>query len=110
MTSNSPYNYHCCFQVSVGTLIAFTMVAISVLILRYVPPDEIPLPSSLHGSIEHVSSSSSICSKEIEVEKQTDHIGSSKDMVVVEYPLLQKLIGVGEGNLYSLFIQHLKSL
>lgn len=26
---------------SVGTLVAFTMVAISVLILRYVPPDEV---------------------------------------------------------------------
>ncbi|PPD66151.1 hypothetical protein GOBAR_DD36973 [Gossypium barbadense] len=39
-------------QVSVGTLIAFTMVAVSVLILRYVPPDEVPLPSSLQESID----------------------------------------------------------
>lgn len=35
-----------------GTLLAFTMVAISVLILRYVPPDEVPLPSSLQESID----------------------------------------------------------
>nr|XP_023909339.1 cationic amino acid transporter 2, vacuolar-like [Quercus suber] len=42
-------------EVSVGTLLAFTMVAISVLILRYVPPDELPLPSSLQGSIDSVS-------------------------------------------------------
>ena len=41
-------------QVSVGTLLAFTMVAISVLILRYVPPDEVPLPSSLQESIDSV--------------------------------------------------------
>lgn len=39
-----------------GTLLAFTTVAVSVLILRYVPPDETPLSSSLQESIESVSS------------------------------------------------------
>uniref|UniRef100_A0A9I9CUX6 Cationic amino acid transporter C-terminal domain-containing protein n=1 Tax=Cucumis melo TaxID=3656 RepID=A0A9I9CUX6_CUCME len=38
-------------MVSVGTLLAFTTVAISVLILRYVPPHESPLPSSLQEAI-----------------------------------------------------------
>ncbi|CAL4904959.1 unnamed protein product [Urochloa decumbens] len=37
-------------MVSVGTLLAFTIVAVSILILRYVPPDQVPLPSSLHAS------------------------------------------------------------
>jgi len=41
-----------CFwlQVSVGTLLTFAIVAVSILILRYVPPDEVPLPSSLQAS------------------------------------------------------------
>lgn len=34
-----------------GTLLAFTTVAISVLILRYVPPEEVPLVSSLQESV-----------------------------------------------------------
>lgn len=38
-----------------GTLLAFTTVAVSVLILRYVPPDEVPLSSSLQESIESAS-------------------------------------------------------
>ncbi|XP_058086988.1 cationic amino acid transporter 2, vacuolar-like [Magnolia sinica] len=41
-------------MVSVGTLLAFTIVAVSILILRYVPPDEVPLPSSLQESIDSV--------------------------------------------------------
>ncbi|CAN6439887.1 unnamed protein product [Victoria cruziana] len=42
-------------MVSVGTLLAFTIVAISILILRYVPPDEVPLPSCLQETIDSVS-------------------------------------------------------
>jgi len=42
-------------MVSVGTLLAFTMVAVSLLILRYVPPDEVPILSS-----GHIGTSSSI--------------------------------------------------
>lgn len=39
-------------MVSVGTLLAFTIVAISILILRYVPPDDVPVPPSLQESAE----------------------------------------------------------
>ncbi|KAK7285319.1 hypothetical protein RJT34_20086 [Clitoria ternatea] len=43
------------YQISVGTLLAFTTVAISVLILRYIPPDEVPLPPSFQEPIDSVS-------------------------------------------------------
>ncbi|WJX25430.1 Carnitine O-acetyltransferase mitochondrial [Trifolium repens] len=39
-------------MVSVGTLLAFTIAAISVLIVRYIPPIEVPLPSSLKEPID----------------------------------------------------------
>ncbi|KAF9661225.1 hypothetical protein SADUNF_Sadunf19G0046100 [Salix dunnii] len=39
-------------MVSVGTLLAFTSVAVSVLILRYVPPNEVPLQPSLQQLID----------------------------------------------------------
>ncbi|XP_051151680.1 cationic amino acid transporter 2, vacuolar-like [Andrographis paniculata] len=42
-------------MVSVGTLLAFTVVAVSVLILRYVPPNEVPLLSSLQDTVDTAS-------------------------------------------------------
>ncbi|KAI9108888.1 hypothetical protein K1719_020193 [Acacia pycnantha] len=42
-------------MVSVGTLLAFTVVAISILVLRYIPPNEIPLPPSLQDLVDYVS-------------------------------------------------------
>lgn len=39
-------------MVSVGTLLSFTVVALSILILRYVPPDELPfLPSDQQSNV-----------------------------------------------------------
>lgn len=86
-------------MVSVGTLLAFTMVAISVLILRYVPPDEVPLPSSLQDTIDSVSLRYSASSKDIDNEKSKIYAGTSstlpssgkkKKKAAVEYPLLVK--------------------
>lgn len=86
-------------QVSVGTLLAFTMVAICVLILRYVPPDEVPLPSSLQESIDSVSLWHGRNSHEISEEDPNAHVGSSKEStkplldkvdILVELPLFEK--------------------
>ncbi|KAJ4978260.1 hypothetical protein NE237_009040 [Protea cynaroides] len=92
-------------MVSVGTLLAFTIVAISILILRYIPPDEVPLPSSLQNSIDSVSLRYSNIPQEIDWGNPKDPAGVSqgaiqhsqgKSEVSVEYPLIVK---VGQGTL-----------
>ncbi|CAL1382497.1 unnamed protein product [Linum trigynum] len=66
-------------MVSVGTLLAFTMVAISVLILRYVPPDEVPVPSSLQDTIDSVSLHYNRISGGSTKKKSKAHASISKD-------------------------------
>lgn len=75
-----------------GTLLAFTMVAISVLILRYVPPDEVPFPSSLQDTIDFVSLRYSVNSKDSysEAEKSEVDGGSPSTLHSVTLPLLGK--------------------
>ncbi|XP_043725811.1 cationic amino acid transporter 2, vacuolar [Telopea speciosissima] len=78
-------------MVSVGTLLAFTIVAISILILRYVPPDEVPLPSSLQDSIDTVSLQYSSITKidgGIPKDPAGDSQGNSEESI--EYPLIVK--------------------
>jgi len=89
-------------MVSVGTLLAFTMVAISVLILRYVPPEEVPVPSSLQASIDSVSLlySSSSSPEDVEGHNPKDSITSGTESTklligkvdeAVVHPLIPKL-------------------
>ncbi|XP_042387379.1 cationic amino acid transporter 2, vacuolar-like isoform X1 [Zingiber officinale] len=86
-------------MVSVGTLLAFTIVAVSILILRYVPPSEVPLPSFLQQSIDSVSfhynfqnngekadSSRIICSNQ----DQDDGISQEVSVESSDYPLIAK--------------------
>lgn len=76
-----------------GTLLAFTMVAVSVLILRYVPPDEMPLPSSFQDSIDSLSLKYN-STKEIDEDNPEDLSGpSDKDS-----NLVQLLLGKGEAS------------
>ncbi|CAN6577563.1 unnamed protein product [Malus baccata var. baccata] len=86
-------------MVSVGTLVAFTMVAVSVLILRYVPPDEVPMPSSLQESIDSVWLRRGRNSQEINVEDPKTSVSSSKEStkplleevdIMVELPLIKR--------------------
>lgn len=69
-----------------GTLLAFTTVAVSVLILRYVPPHEVPIPPSLPELIDSISLDFSNDSQEISRE-------STKDPF--RRPLIQKEIAQG---------------
>ncbi|KAK9078583.1 hypothetical protein SSX86_002640 [Deinandra increscens subsp. villosa] len=89
-------------MVSVGTLLAFTMVAISVLILRYVPPDEVPLPSSFQAAIDSVSLryNNTVSTQETDVEVSKDQTGvygennellPSKGEISAKYPLIAKV-------------------
>ncbi len=64
-------------QVSVGTLLAFTMVAISVLIVRYAPPNEIATKVALPGSSESLTSDSGY--SEPDEENSEDLLGNGNE-------------------------------
>lgn len=84
-------------MVSVGTLLAFTTVAISVLILRYIPPDVVPLPPSLQEPIEYSWSHSETNEKDTEANGATS--GNKKPLLVkedvtIDYPFNCKYLAV----------------
>ncbi|GAU23995.1 hypothetical protein TSUD_327960 [Trifolium subterraneum] len=86
-------------MVSVGTLLAFTVVAISVLILRYIPPNKVPVPPSLQDSIVKINVEyveENICTSE-----DTKPLDVARDFPI-DYPLISKHLAIGtylnEGN------------
>lgn len=85
------------WQVSVGTLLAFTMVAISVLILRYVPPDEVPLPLQYQGSIDTLNQQYTTTEKVCEeAEEATQPLLSAKSKEgLLDHPLIVEIL---DGN------------
>ncbi|KAG0497212.1 hypothetical protein HPP92_001903 [Vanilla planifolia] len=81
-------------MVSVGTLLAFTIVAISILILRYVPPDEVPLPLSFQGSMASVVFQCDSHEKNVEGPKDSFEKNDKGFKQVVQdsrYPLIVKI-------------------
>ncbi|KAJ4828331.1 Carnitine O-acetyltransferase mitochondrial [Turnera subulata] len=93
-------------MVSVGTLLAFISVAISVLILRYVPPNEVPLPVSLQQSIDSLSFqiSGDILGLRSQNIQDSSHHHDHKNHLLdnggtsIGSPLLQKHIAQDEQN------------
>lgn len=83
-------------MVSVGTLLAYTAVAVSVLILRYAPPNEVPFPSSLQESIDSVKMRGSNYFQEIVSKNSTNDHAPESSGAPFECPLIQKQITEGE--------------
>lgn len=85
-----------------GTLLAFTMVAVSVLILRYIPPAEVPLPP-FEDSIDSVSSRNRWISDETNEKYVDSNVGVSEDTqplvikedVSTDYPLISQHLAIG---------------
>lgn len=86
-------------MVSVGTLLAFTIVAISLLIIRYVPPDLVPLPSSLQESIDAVTLQYSEFAQDFGTSEDTDKPLLDKLNVEVSFPVLLKQVANGSYTL-----------
>ncbi|XVF06667.1 hypothetical protein REPUB_Repub06bG0069800 [Reevesia pubescens] len=92
-------------MVSVGTLLAFTVVAISILILRYAPPDEVPLPSSLQESIDSVrmqldddiQGTERKKFNDVNIVEQSSHQLEDGE-ASIQYPLIQKQITQDKQN------------
>ncbi|KAL9251016.1 Cationic amino acid transporter 2, vacuolar-like protein [Drosera capensis] len=85
-------------MVSVGTLLAFTMVAICVLILRYVPPDEAPVPSSLQEFVDAVSVQYASFPPKFEILKD-ETLPLLDTGVTVQLPLILKQVAEGSYTL-----------
>ncbi|XP_028548468.1 cationic amino acid transporter 2, vacuolar-like, partial [Dendrobium catenatum] len=83
-------------MVSVGTLLAFTMVAISILILRYVPPNEMPLPSSFQESIESLSFHEEFPKGPVGISDKRNKQSGQDDGTSKDFPLIIK--NTDEGN------------
>ncbi|KAK9123439.1 hypothetical protein Sjap_013041 [Stephania japonica] len=86
-------------MVSVGTLLAFTIVAVSILILRYVPPDEVPMQASFQeptNSASHQYGSSSSGDKKSTKDpgvclSDSDRYLLGRRESSVEHPLISKM-------------------
>jgi len=99
-------------QVSVGTLLAFTTVAVSVLIIRYVPPDEVPVPASLltsvdpllrHSGDDDIEEDRTVSPVDLASYSDNSHLHDKPD-VLLEHPLIIKEITKGNCSLNLLSV------
>lgn len=85
-----------------GTLLAFTTVAVSVLIIRYVPPDEVPIPASFLTSVDPLLTHSggafeedrNICPVDLASYCKNSHL-LDKSEVILGHPLIIKEVSKG---------------
>ncbi|XP_004489656.1 cationic amino acid transporter 2, vacuolar-like [Cicer arietinum] len=79
-------------MVSVGALLAFTTAAISVLILTYIPPNEVPLPPSIDSESMDEYAWSHLETNEIDANKKPLVV---KEDVSIYHPLISKHLAIG---------------
>lgn len=85
-----------------GTLLAFTTVAVSVLIIRYVPPDEVPIPASLLTSVDpllrhsgdDIEEDRTVSPVDLASYSDNSHLHDKSD-VLLEHPLIIKEVTKG---------------
>lgn len=86
-----------------GTLLAFTISAISVLILRYIPPnDQVQFPPSLHEPIDSAAMQygwDHLETNEKEIKANVSTYGNQtpllvKEDVSIDYPLIAKYLTI----------------
>jgi hypothetical protein len=91
-------------QVSVGTLIAFTISAVIVLIVRYIPPVEVPWP---HSRQEPIDSESMECGWSHLETNENDTYRKPlivKEDVSIDYPLIAKYLAIEKCELRFSFL------
>lgn len=88
--------FACLLKVSVGALLAFTTAAISVLILTYIPPNEVPLPPSIDSESMDEYAWSHLETNEIDANKKPLVV---KEDVSIYHPLISKHLAIGNCEL-----------
>jgi hypothetical protein len=84
--------FACLLQVSVGTLIAFTISAVIVLIVRYIPPVEVPWPHSRQEPIDSESMEYGWSHLETNENDENQKPLLVKEDVSTDYPLIAQYL------------------
>jgi len=96
--------FDCLLQVSVGTLIAFTISAISVLIVRYIPPIEVSFPHSRQEPIDSESMEYGWSHLETDENDTYQKPLVVKEDVSTDYPFVAKYLAIDKCEMIFVFI------